>query len=552
MTLDELLDKLEDVRPAGRGYVALCPVHDDRAQSLGVSESEEGILLNCYAGCQTERVIEALGLQWRDLFFKSVDYAAPEAVYEYVDEQGSLLFEAVRFPGKKFRQRHWDAESEEWVWNLDGVRRVPYRLPDLIAGVVAGRTIYVCEGEKDVEALRAAGFVATCNPMGAGKWREEYSHFFSGANVIIVADRDEPGRAHAEVVKAALQGLAKGIWVVQAKTGKDAADHLGAGHRVEDFAPLKQRVRRGIITARELAEQGREDLELTESDIPGFQLVEAVPLVFRQGRMYAIGAYQGDGKSRFGLQGARKLASEDKRGSYWSLEMPERDLKNALLTHKGIPLSLLEEPWRLRMDAAMYQLYIDGLDEIGSWNVDFICKSEVTAEEIAQTALDREHEFVVVDHVHLLPIRDRQQFSNQVRTLTSMALDQNLMLLALCQLRKHSRGKDIETYPIPTLQDFRETSQIADDASMALAIWRQRDDSGLRYTGSTQVIVLKNRHTTGALDAAGRFFFPGFDTLRQVFTRGDVHGSTDVLVGERLQDADRVGAEASSWPPAVA
>jgi replicative DNA helicase len=515
--LDAFLERLEGVHKNAGGWIARCPAHEDREPSLGITEGSDGILLQCYAGCATKDVLAALGLEWRDLFFNTVNYAEPEATYDYVDEQGELLFQAIRFPNKRFRQKHTDPETGEDVWNLDGVRRVLYKLPLVIQAVRNGQTIWVCEGEKDAEALIAAGKMATCNPMGAGKWRPEYAQYLSGARVTIVADRDEPGRAHAETVKQSLEGIAEAIYIVQAKQGKDAYDHLVIhGLPLEEFQPLKQRVRRGIITSRELAEQGEEDLNLTEADLPGYQLIEALPLVFRQGRMYAAGAYQGDGKSRFALQGTRKLASEGKRGGYWSLEMPERDVRNALLTHKGIPLALLEEPWRLRSDAAMRSAYLDGLEEIRSWNVDFVCKSSVSAAEIAQEAMDREHEFVFVDHIHRLPTRDRAHLEAEVKALTNMALEQNLMLVVLCQLRKHMRGKDQVVYPIPTLNEFRETSQIADDASMALAIWRQRDDSGMRYTGSTQVIVLKNRHTTGANDATGKFFFPKFDPVRQM------------------------------------
>lgn len=101
--------------------------------------------------------------------------------------------------------------------------------------------------------------------------------------------------------------------------------------------------------------------------------------------------------------------------------------------------------------------------------------------------------------------------------LTNIALEQNVMLLVLCQLRKQTRGKELEVFPRPTIQDFRETSQIADDASIALALWRQRDAAGLSYTGITQAIVLKNRHTTGTQDAAGTIFCPLFDQSRQLF-----------------------------------
>lgn len=547
LDIESFLDKLEDVHPAGTGYVGICPAHDDRQASLGVTEGDEGLLITCHAGCTTESVLQAMGLQWRDLFFNAVNYAEPEAIYGYTDEQGNVLFEAVRFPGKKFRQRHRDPESGEWVWNLDGVRRVVYGLPEVIAAVAAGTTIYICEGEKDAEALRALGKVATCNPMGAGKWRDEYTQFFVGAAVIIVADRDEPGRAHAEQVKQSLQGVARDIWVVQARSGKDAADHLAAGHAVEQFMPLRQPVRRGIITAREMADQALEDLELTAVDLPGYVLVDAVPVVFRQGRMYALGAYTGGGKTRYALQGARSLATQGRRGGYFSLELPERDLRNGLLTHRGIPLSLLEEPWRLKMDPVMRELYLDGVEEIASWNLDIIFESGVTAQRIAEIARDREYEFVIVDHIHRFAWGDRRKLEEQVVALTNIALEQNLMLLVLSQLRKYQRGKDFEVYPRPTKDDFRETSQIADDASMALAIWRQRDGSGVRYTGATEVIVLKNRHTTGRHDEEGTVFMPGFDTLSQTFTRGASHGSVvEVRPGESGGATDSASA-LSPW-----
>ena len=34
-----------------------------------------------------------------------------------------------------------------WRWSLEGVRRVPYRLPQVLAAIERGETIYVVEGE---------------------------------------------------------------------------------------------------------------------------------------------------------------------------------------------------------------------------------------------------------------------------------------------------------------------------------------------------------------------------------------------------------------------
>ena len=520
MTLDDFLDKLENVRPAGSGYVAICPAHDDGQNSLSVGEGDdENIVIKCHAGCTASQIVEAMGLHLRDLFARNAsNLAEPEAVYSYTDEAGVELFQAVRLPGKQFRQRHTGTDGE-WIWNLQDVRRVIYRLPEVIAGIAAGRTIYITEGEKDAESIRATGRIATCNPMGAGKWRDEFAPIFTGATVIIVADRDEPGRAHAEKVKNSLLPYATAIFVLQAKRGKDVTDHLEHGLAIEDLVPIRQPPRRGITTAAELAEQGREYLEIRESDMPSFHLIDGVPIGFRGGRMYAIGAYTGDGKSTLGLQGTRRWCSEGKTGGYFSLEMSSGDLRNRLVAHRGVPLRLTENPWLLKNDPAMLQRYELALAEIEGWNLDIIFETSTTADRVAEVARDREYDFVVVDHIHRTA-GDRAKLTDEVQKYTNLALELNIPVLLLCQLRKFERGKGTVIYPRPTLQDFRETSQIGDDASMALALWRQRDSSGLQFTGSTELIVLKNRHRTSHADETGRSYFPNFDPDIQLYTGG--------------------------------
>ena len=519
MEIEAFLDKLEGVQSRQGYYVARCPGHEDREASLSITDTEDRILLNCHAGCKGDDVLDAMGLTWRDVVKHAVDtHQEPEAVYQYHDERGDVMFEAVRFPNKKFRQRH--LEDGEWVYNLDGCRRVIYRLPQILQAIREGRTVYIVEGEKDANSMWEAGFPATTSPMGAGKWRPEYATMLAGAKaVIIVADRDEPGREHARRIKKSLEGVAQGTWIVQAKTGKDATDHLQAGHTVMEFEPLRERVRRGIITANEMADQALEDLTLRPTDLPGYVPWAVLPsLVLRPGRAYAIGAYTGDGKTSMALQAFRTLAAQGIRCGYYSLEMPERDLRNKLVAQRGIPYSMLEEPWRLRSDAAMMTAYHEAIEELRSWNADIIFDSAITSEEIRETSLDREHDVVFVDHLHRFAWgSERRKLDEQVNGLTNLALDQNVVLVVLCQLRKFTRGKDFDAYPQPTLQDFRETSMIGDDASMALSVWRQRDSSGLTFTGHTQVQILKNRHTTGRHDQQGQVYMPHFDQRLGMF-----------------------------------
>ena len=90
-----------------------------------------------------------------------------------------------------------------------------YHLPEVLEAIKKGETIYVCEGEKDADNLRKLGLQATTNPMGAGKWRPEYSESLTGANVVILPDKDEPGRKHAAQVAQSLIGKAKSIKVLE-------------------------------------------------------------------------------------------------------------------------------------------------------------------------------------------------------------------------------------------------------------------------------------------------------------------------------------------------
>lgn len=243
--LDLVLGKLDGVRSRSGYWMAQCPAHEDREASLSVKRgTEQPVLLHCFAECHRDDILAAIGLTLADVSKSREQDSSGEwtpfgdaiAVYDYTDEQGARLFQVCRTAGKQFPQRHPDpAARSGWAWNLKGVRRVPYRLPGLIKAVADGRTVYIAEGEKDVHALEYAGAVATTNPGGAGKWRSEYDSWFTGADVVIIADADKPGRKHAVDVERHLRPVAETVRVVRAAGGKDAADHLAAGHSLSEF-----------------------------------------------------------------------------------------------------------------------------------------------------------------------------------------------------------------------------------------------------------------------------------------------------------------------------
>jgi hypothetical protein len=170
------------------------------------------------------------------------DDEEPVATYDYTDENGALLFQVCRFEPKDFRQRKPDGKGG-WIRNVKGVRNVPFRLPELLAAIADNRPVVVAEGEKDVLALAEARYAATCNAGGALKWSTDFAKYFKGADVTIVADRDDKGRRHAQQVAASLHGIAGGVRVVEVpdvngKACKDCHDYFAAGAIANDFYDL--------------------------------------------------------------------------------------------------------------------------------------------------------------------------------------------------------------------------------------------------------------------------------------------------------------------------
>lgn len=234
-----VLERLHGVKPAGRDkWSAKCPAHDDNRASLSISRGDDGrCLLHCHAGCTPEAVCQAMGLDLADLFSPAAPSGKPTArqsatprkivkKYPYCDESGRLLFEVVRFEPKDFRQRRPDGNGG-WVWNLDGVPRVLYRLPELAKADPAA-VAFIVEGEKDADNLTAIGLVATTCPQGAGKWgRLADDSALHGRRVCIILDKDTPGRKHAQDVAARLHGKADNVRILELPgDGKDVSDWL--------------------------------------------------------------------------------------------------------------------------------------------------------------------------------------------------------------------------------------------------------------------------------------------------------------------------------------
>jgi KaiC/GvpD/RAD55 family RecA-like ATPase len=270
--------------------------------------------------------------------------------YDYCDENGTLLFQVVRFEPKDFRQRRPYGHGG-WNWKLGDIRRVPYRLPELIRAVAAGETIYIPEGEKDCDNLRAIGLAATTNPGGAKKWRGEYSEYLRGADVAVLPDNHAEGREHGDQIVASLRGVAKRIRVLD--IGKhwaecpdkgDISDWLAAGGSAEKLKAIVDALQE-VSTSVDNPISGKQPNErlkpLTLSELFDLEIKEREMLlspILPEKGLVMVYAYRGVGKTHVALGIGYAVASG---GIFLKWSAPKA--RRVLLVDGEMPAASLRE-----------------------------------------------------------------------------------------------------------------------------------------------------------------------------------------------------------------
>lgn len=238
------LGKLHRVTEHKKGacWSAQCPAHlHDTKPSLSINVGRTGnLVVTCHSasgGCAVKDIVAAVGMSMSDLFagdkpgfertaIRSRPY--PDEVYPYYKADGRLAYETCRYNNpKNFAARRpnpaWLPRGIEprYLWNLDGVELILYRLPVLLEawGEKPDRWTFLVEGERKADALDALGLLATSHALGAGHWSSDYAVTLAGRNVVIFYDvdpyqlkqRKRPGQAWA--VQAARDLVAAGCKV---------------------------------------------------------------------------------------------------------------------------------------------------------------------------------------------------------------------------------------------------------------------------------------------------------------------------------------------------
>ena len=507
MTFNDFISRFEKQTKTAKGVLVRCPAHEDGKASLQIGQASDGkILLHCFAGCETIDVLCALHLTMKDLFPneparkfivpppmktekpESKEPSVIDKIYPYRNALGVEQYQAIRMKPKSFRQRH-KAENGEWVWNMDGVERVLYRLPE----IQKSQRVIVVEGEKDVENLVAIGFEATCNVGGAGKWLDGYTETLAGKDVVLCGDNDEPGRKHMEKVFESICGHAKSVKIIKMPEGiKDASDWIQkfdtAKEAKADFDnlidaahPFYKGLKLPIYSISEL-EKGYQNL-VNAAEENTFDLGKWLPSLGRSirplicGELVFIIGNTGTGKTALLSEIAR--AARPLPTLLFELELPPELLFERTLA-AGFKMRCTDVEAAYKTGESLGE----GLDT--KFKNYFVCtEGRLTLRNLegyivrSELRIGQKPKLVLVDYIQLVQsegVNRREKTSDIAEGLKDLAKATKTIIIVTSQIRRPD-----DEDPEVGLHDGKESGSIESSCGLLIGAWRDQKDKTLLH-----------------------------------------------------------------------
>lgn len=257
MTYEEILSRFKIEKRNGDKVQCKCPCHDDKKASMTITNNNGKILIHCHAGCSTDDILSSVGLTYSDLHLDDIDISDKwknyvesrakkhiEAVYNYSScKDGSYAFTKVRLKGKSII--YGILNNDRFTYGLNSKSKKDFfavygNLKKIKDAISNGESIFIPEGEKDVDTLTNKGYAAFTYG-GVNDWQSGFSQLVNGAVVYILADNDEPGRTVAKNILNDIKGVTKNAKIIIPMPDipkADVTDYFEAGHSTEEFEQL--------------------------------------------------------------------------------------------------------------------------------------------------------------------------------------------------------------------------------------------------------------------------------------------------------------------------
>lgn len=293
MNLHAVLSHFDGVKRRNENeYIARCPCHDDKKQSLCIGNGEKGVVLKCQAGCDTRAILDRVGLKPADLFFEKKQDNRPQVTATYQYPNG---VQKLRRSDKSFTWRRPDGKGG-WIYNRKGV---PHNL--YIAGELS-EDVAIVEGEKDADNLHKLGWTAVSGEDGAGpgKWRSEYTEQLRDFPVVIFQDNDDVGKAYAQEVATALSGVAKSIHLLDlSKIWTEIPEHGDVSDLIARFGEKQASDMIAELIRKTPAWAPQNPAVSCAADVPYEEPKWTIAPYFQRGKGTLIQGDSGSGKTAF-------------------------------------------------------------------------------------------------------------------------------------------------------------------------------------------------------------------------------------------------------------
>lgn len=230
-------------------------------------------------------------------------------------------------------------------------------------------------------------------------------------------------------------------------------------------------------------------------------------LFVQPGDFVVIGGRPSAGKTLLALQLACTMAQTQRVG-FVSLETSKEKLTERALSHQsGVPLWKIKKPQNLTDEDT--EKLTRAADAFSKLDLEIVDKDNRTVQQIRAMALNRRWQVVFVDYLQIVGGTGKTPYEKVTavsRSLQELAKTTGVLVVALAQL---SRAGSQETGAPPTLESFRESGQVEQDADVAMLLYLENPhDKG----GNRILKVAKNKE-------GGLFDVPlVFDGARQTLT----------------------------------
>lgn len=533
-----------------------CPIHN--GDDLNFEVQAETGLSRCFSVCggrgwdMISLEQELMGLDFiraKESVFRLVGRSEVpweernvEEIYDYADENGEVLYQVLRYYGKDFKQRRPDGQ-DGWKWGLGNTERVPFHLPQLSKSKFAA----VVEGERDVLTLERMDMTATCNNGGAGNFKPELAPYFTGKDVAIFPDNDDPGRDHAMKVAQLLTPVAKSVKIVELPNlplKGDVTDFVNAGGTIHGLRELYRKAQAwspdwefAVSIPDENEKYSKQYFSMVEEEsgldnfwniaklsgleTPWKPLSYALGGGLKPGEIYIIGGNSGSGKTSLALQFAIAAMRRGEGVLLFSMEMPHKsifqrmtaiearidlnELRSAQIASKRHSASPEERQEAQAKANELCKILSKHTAELINLPLIVSSKSGVTPEYVAQETkrLAKKHKInlVIVDHMQLMEgvgsaRGDYEKFTGISRSMKKTAVDIGPPILILSQT---SRAQFKEHRAELEISDLRATGALEEDAAAVMLLYEDLEDKklalsegdGSRYSKGPVKTILK-------------------------------------------------------------